>query len=345
MRLFAFLLFSLTLGAQAPVIQLTFDSSEAEAALAIVALHAAGKPVSDEAWARLQDAEPYRRLHAREAAMKRAFSDEDFRGFLRSPDLAAKAPALQSTLEAWRKVDLASLAARITPYLPAGATIRASVYPMVKPRTNTFVWEVRTRPAVFLYLDPALSAAEFENTVAHELHHLGFSSFADAQEARLRDLPEAPRKAAEWMGALGEGFAMLAAAGGPGVHPHAASSAATRARWDADLAQHNANLRKVEAFFLGILQNRFATPEALQEAGFSFFGEQGPWYTVGYRMAVLVERHQGRAALLACMVDPRKLLAAYNAAAKAEHARGGEPLALWSESLIAAVDPPERQSP
>jgi len=40
---------------------------------------------------------------------------------------------------------------------------------------------------------------------------------------------------ASWIGAFGEGFAMLAAAGGPAIHPHAVSSPEERARWDKDV--------------------------------------------------------------------------------------------------------------
>ncbi len=339
MRVPAALLLPLALHAQDGRIQLAFDPSEAEAALAIVELHAAGKPVPEAAWARLFASEPYRRLKLREAGLKRDFTDAEFRAFVLSPELAAKAPALRATLEAWKRAPLEASARRVLPYLPAQATVRAVVYPMVKPRDNTFVFDVRTRPTLFLYLDPAVGAAEFENTVAHEMHHFGFSSLADAQDARLKALPERARTAAEWMGAFGEGFAMLAAAGGPDAHPHAASSPATRARWDADVARHNANLKDLEAFFLGILQGGGA-PEAIRTAAMGFYGEQGPWYTVGWRMAVLVERHRGRATLIACMQDPRTILAAYNAAARAENAKGGETLALWSDALVAAVDPP-----
>ena len=50
------------------------------------------------------------------------------------------------------------------------------------------------------------------------------------------------------IGAFGEGFAMLAAAGGPDVHPHAVSSPEERARWDKDMLNFNDDLKKVECF-------------------------------------------------------------------------------------------------
>jgi hypothetical protein len=51
------------------------------------------------------------------------------------------------------------------------------------------------------------------------------------------------------IGAFGEGFAVLAAAGGPDVHPHAVSSPDERARWDKDMLNFNEDLKKVETFF------------------------------------------------------------------------------------------------
>jgi hypothetical protein len=49
-----------------------------------------------------------------------------------------------------------------------------------------------------------------------------------------------------WIGGFGEGFAMLAAAGGPDVHPHAVSASDERARWDKDVANFNDDLKNVQ---------------------------------------------------------------------------------------------------
>jgi hypothetical protein len=67
---------------------------------------------------------------------------------------------------------------------------------------------------------------------------------------------------------------------------------------------------------------------------YSFFGVQGPWYTVGWKMAVTIERHFGRARLIACMLDPRQVLAVYNQAAAEQDRAGGEQLPLWSPELL-----------
>jgi hypothetical protein len=137
------------------------------------------------------------------------------------------------------------------------------------------------------------------------------------------------------MGAFGEGMAMLAAAGGPDIHPHAHSSAEDRARWDRDVAHFARDLRTVEQFFLDVVEGRLEGEDAIREKGFTFFGVQGPWYTVGWKMATLVEQTYGRAALVDCMLDPRRLLATYNAAVRT--GQFGTGLPPWSERLLSAV--------
>jgi hypothetical protein len=321
-------------------VALRFDPSEAEAVLAIVEARRAGRIVTEDDWRRLFSSRPYVRLAQREAAMHRRFTDDDFRRFVVSAPLLARADSLRRALDAWARNDLAASAARVLAYLPDSARIRADVYPMIKPVTNSFVFEPSTDAAIFLYLDPAETAAQFDNTVAHELHHIGFSSISAIQEARFKDLATRARKAVDWMGAFGEGFAMLAAAGGPDVHPHASSPPAERARWDRDMTHFDRDLRTLSRFFLDVLDGRLATDDAIQARAFTFFGVQGPWYTVGYRMAVVVERRYGRAALIECMVDPRQLLARYNAATEASNRAGGQRRARWPARLLERIGAP-----
>lgn len=329
--------------AQAPAaaserVRLRFGTSEAEAVLAILSKRKANQPVSDADWQRLFATEPYLRLKKREASFHREFTDADFQKFVLSDDLAARAPDLEKTLAEWKQADLSAAAARALAYLPDDAVIHAKVFPVIKPQINSFVFEVGTDPTIFLYLDPKLTQAQFENTVAHELHHIGYSSIDARVEAKLKDLSPDARAAVEWAGAFGEGFAMLAAAGGPDVHPHAVSQQEERARWDHDMADFNQNLKAVDKFLLDVAQGRLKTQEERAKVGYSFFGVQGPWYTVGWKMSVVIEKRYGRARLIECMTDPRELLATYNQAA-AEHNRAHphDPLALWSPELLQAI--------
>lgn len=318
-----------------PRVDVRLVTDEADAVLAILAARGRGEAIGQPAWTRLYGSEGYRRLARREAAMKRPFTDEDFREFVLTGELLERAPDLARTLENWRRVDVSSAARRAQAYLSDRAVIRATIYPVIKPRENSFVFELKTDPAIFLYLDPSISAAQFENTLAHELHHVGFASVErPAGEA----LPEGARLVVKWAGAFGEGLAMLAAAGGPDVHPHLTSASDDRARWNRDVARFDEHLREVESFFLAVLDGRLSEEETNARA-LAFFGEQGPWYTVGWKMAVTIERAYGRAAVVEAFADGGRLLATYNRAAAEHNRRTGAKLALWAPELVTRVAP------
>lgn len=130
---------------------------------------------------------------------------------------------------------------------------------------------------------------------------------------------------------------MLAAAGGPNVHPHAASKPRDRERWDRDMADFAKNQKELDGFFLKLLNGKLSGEQVNQQA-FSYFGVQGPWYTVGYKMAVTIESIYGRERLIQVMCDPAMLFPVFNAAARELARRGGEQLPLWSADLVRAVD-------
>jgi hypothetical protein len=346
--LLAALLLSMTTVVQATPagttrVQLTLDTSEADQVLGILAARAAGKTIDDAQWQKLFATEPYVRLKQREADIaerykdRNALTDDEFKKFVLSDSLLARTGELRSTLERWKNANLQAAGENVLQYLPATAVIHAKVYPVIKPRSNSFVWETATNPTIFLYLDPDISAAEFTNTVTHELHHIGLASAQAEYEKRIEALPERAKTVAEWTGAFGEGLAMLAAAGGPGVHPHATSKEEDRARWDHDMANFNNDLLEVNSFFLDILHGKFASQDAITQKASSYYGVQGPWYTVGYKMAVMVEKRYGRDTLIQTMLDPRKLLLLYNQAAQEQNANGKEKLPLWSDEILKAV--------
>jgi hypothetical protein len=318
-------------------IQLKLNPDEAEAVLAILDKQAARNALTDSDWQHLFLTEPYIRLKKREAAMHRDFTDDDFKKFVLSPELAAKATVLRHTLDAWRRADLIASARRVLAYLPDQAHISAKVFPVIKPVTNSFVFETDTDPTIFLYLDPEESAAKFENTVAHELHHIRYASIKSLAEEKQKDLPPNVKPAVDWMGAFGEGFAMLAAAGDPDADPHAASSPEEHARWEHDMANFNQDVGSLQDFFLDVMNQRLVGKDKINEKAYTFFGVQGPWYTVGYKMAVIVEKRYGRKRLIECMLDPRELLATYNRAAAALNTGAQEKLALWSPELMQKI--------
>jgi hypothetical protein len=313
-------------------------TDEAEAVLSILAKKKANEAITESDWQRVFQSEGYVRLKKRETSMQRSFEDADFKTFVLSDQLAERAAALSETLSRWRQADVTRSARLALAYLPKQAQIQARIYPVIKPRENSFVFEVKEDPAIFLYLDPAVSRDKFENTLAHELHHIGYGSTCPAEniEKEMDTLAPNVKTVLTWIGGFGEGLAMLAAAGGPDIHPHAVSSSEERARWDRDVGNFNRDLKSVEKFFLDVLDGKL-NDEQTQKTGFSFFGTQGPWYTVGWKMSVLIEKTYGRAKLIECFCDQRKLLSTYNEAAAKHNRRSREPLALWSKSIISRV--------
>lgn len=281
---------------------------------------------SDSLWDRVRAQRAYRRLHDRERGIGRAFTDSAFRAFLDRDVSVDRAAALRATLTAWEAADLAAAEARARAYLTPGATIRATVHVMIKPRPNSFVFDLGGDPAIMLYLDPAMTEAQFANVVTHELHHIGYGS------ACAERPPMGNAAVRRWLSAFGEGWAMLAAAGGPDVHPHAVSADSTRAVWDRDLAMAASDMPRLERFFLELLDGGL-DEQAASARGMGFFAErpQGPWYTVGWLMTSTVERAEGRAALLEVLCDPVALIERYQRAAQ----RTGAP--RWSQTFVARL--------
>jgi Putative zinc dependent peptidase (DUF5700) len=328
-------------GTTAPLSNLNVQmvTDEADVVLVILMEREGGKQIPKEDWQHLFSSEGYLRLKKREESMKRSFSDADFEKFILSADLVAKAPQLRDTLERWKQADISGAGQRALAYLPLNAQIRAKIYPVIKPRTNSFVFEPDTDPAIFLYLNPDESKDRFENIVAHELHHIGYANACPALPfgAGGNQTDKSVATVLQWIGAFGEGWAMLAAAGGPDVHPHQFSSQADRERWDGDIARMPQDLQEVQSFFLDVLNQKFKTDDEIQQKAFSFFGVQGPWYTVGWQMAVTIEREFGRPALINCICDRKRFLVKYNEAATRWNQSSAEKLPLWSADFLSRI--------
>jgi hypothetical protein len=276
----------------------------------------------------------YQHLKDEEAAMGRPFTDEDFKKFLLSPATLAKLPEWEKALAEVKQSDISAIGAGVLAWLPPGASIHARVFPEIKPNQNSFVWTMPgSDPTIFLYLEQQ-TRAQFENTVAHECHHIGLESLHDRQDAIRAKLPENVKLAVKWMSAFGEGEAMLAAAGSVDRHPHWEDDAIARARWDGDLMHFNTDVGALQQFFTEILDGKLHGDDEVMKRAAPFWGDaQGAWYTAGYEMAALVEREYGRPAYLECLIDPRKLLVLYNQIAGRANAKGGR-MATWSPDFL-----------
>ncbi len=316
-------------------VELTLDASEAEQSLLILHKQQAHQAVTDADWQKLFATVPYQWLKAREAGMHREFSDEDFRKFLQAPETLARTAEWTQTLAGMERADMTGIGKRVLAWLPPRAVIQARVFPLIKPKTNSFVWRsAQGEPAIFVYLEKQ-TQAQFETIVAHECHHIGLFGLDAQQQKVLAGMPENVKQATQWMGAFGEGEAVLAAAGSTEQRPHWEDDAAARARWDSDMMHFNQDLATLTQFFNDVLDGKLKG-DAIREKASTFFGYQGPWYTVGYEMAALVEKRFGREAFTDCLLDPRLLLVRYNQVAT-EANRNGAALALWPESLLERI--------
>jgi len=308
-------------------------TDEAQAVVRILDGRAKGNSVSSRNWRRLFSSEGYLRLKRREAAVGRAFSDSTFREFVLSDTLLVRRDSLKLTLDRWRHADIRGAAHRALAYLPHGTILSARMYLVIKPLTNSFVFSGDSlQPGLFLYLNPDAGADRFTNTLTHELHHIGLAA-ACRPPAGL-----APARAAalRWLGGFGEGLAMLAAAGGPDVHPHATSSTATRIEWDDHVAAAEEHLSDFELFYGRILDGQLADDDSIFKAAAPFYGAQGPFYTVGWLMWSTIERELGRARVASLACDPVGFLRTYNALAARRDA-AGDRLPLWSGIFLARL--------
>jgi len=321
-----------------PAVQLTLDTSEAEQALRILDKQAAHQSITSDDWQRLFATVPYQWLKARETSVGRAFTDGDFEHYLLSPETLARRSEWEETLAVLKQANMTALGTGVLAWLPPGAVIHARVFPEIKPVHNSFVWSKKGEgPAIFLYLERQ-SRDKFENTVAHECHHIGLESLDKQQEAIQARLPPNVKRALNWMTAFGEGEAMLAAAGSSDRHPHWEDDGEARARWDGDMMHFNADLQSIEQLLMDILDGTLTSDEEIQKRAAPFWGDvQGAWYTVGYEMAALVEKQYGRQAFDQCLLDLRKLLTMYNQIAERANAKGAT-LATWSPQLLAKLD-------
>ncbi|HEX8287513.1 MAG TPA: DUF5700 domain-containing putative Zn-dependent protease [Pyrinomonadaceae bacterium] len=325
---------SLAKGASDTRVNIQIVSDEADAVLKILEKGEKGEKIIEADWQNVFQSEGYIRLKKREHSMSRSFEDADFKTFALSDDLFKRRQDLAATLAKWKETDANHAGEMALAYLPQNAQIRAKVYPVIKPKDNSFVFEVRENPAIFLYLDPQVTKEQFENTLAHELHHIGFGSACPTQktEEEIKQLSPNMQKVLKWTGAFGEGFAVLAAAGGADVHPHKFSPPEEKTRWDKDVANFNSDLKTVEKFFLDLADGKLSEDAEIQQVR-SFYGEQGAWYTVGWQMAVVIEKTFGREKLIEIMCDQRKLLQTYNKAIQEYNRRNKTQLASWSKEL------------
>jgi hypothetical protein len=318
---------------------LALNLDQARATLDLLAQRATGHTVPDTAWTAIFATEGHRRVMERERGMDahfgldRGINEASFRAWAES-DLALDSLAeRRMALDAWVRVDLDAAAALALAYLPAEARLRGTIYPLVREQRNSFIWDTDTdHPAIFMAVQPGLGPAALQHILAHEFHHIGAVS-ACAGRQRL-DGPAEAREVLRWLGGFGEGLAVLAAAGGVGrpTHPHDPPD--VREAWAVRLDSLATDMAALDAFFRAILAGE-VTGEEAGRRGFEFINRpgapQGAFYSVGWHMAVTVERAFGRAAVIEAVCEPARLLLRYE---EAVDSGAWSSLPSWSPALM-----------
>lgn len=311
---------------------------EADAAIAILEKRSRGEALTDGDWLRLAESEGYVRLKRRQESFGAEDFDQRFRAFLTSDETLERLDGLREALVKWRSIDAGSAGARAQAYLPPGSRIRATIYPVIKRTPNSFVFELGSDPAIFMYVDPERTPMHLENTLAHELHHVGSATCPDPDG--LDSLAPGAQRVVSWLSAFGEGMAVLAAAGGPDVHPHATSPPELWSIWERDIGEFAADLMRIQGFFQEVLAGHGTIDEQRAKL-FSFINTEevpaGGFYTVGWKMAALVERVRGREVVVRAVCDPRVLLTTYNEIAASIPRSDAEPLPLWGQEFLAEI--------
>jgi hypothetical protein len=328
-----------------PVTNVRLDLDQAEAALNLLEARHRGETITEEAWQHLFTTDGFIRVLEREAAidkmldLDRGYSEGSFREWAESDEALDDIDGRRRTLTNWTKIDVQLAGEKAMRYLPPDASLQATIYPIVRKQMNSFVWDLSGDPAIFLAVGDDVSAEEMANTLAHELHHVGLAGVcadkrSDEKDARLV-------AAQGWLSGFGEGLAVLAAAGGPSGATHARDQDELLIAWHNRVDSVEADMRTIESFLMGVRDGSIDEEEA-QKRGMAFINSenipQGPFYTLGWFMAVSVEKELGRASVIESTCDHRKLISNYQRSATVANTRdSSQVFPLWSEAFLEAL--------
>ena len=319
----------------------TIIMDEANAALAILEERQSTQRVKEASWDRLWATEGFNRLDIRQNHYGDDGSRERIRQYLLSEESLKQFAALRKAVADWEKVDLDGTAKRAEAYLPEGQSVAAKIYPVIKKKSNSFVFEVSTNPAIFMHLDGKKSTDRIEDILAHEFHHVGLVGCSNPKD--YESLSKPVQNTLKWMGTFGEGQAMLASAGGPEMHPARRTPASEWMTWERDVANFNRDVKRIEAFFWSVAKDELSDEEQRSQ-WFSFVNAgdvpQGAFYTVGWKMAATIERFRSRGYLVDILCDPRSFMEAYNEIVADYSLEDGDGLAQWDPALLRFLKEP-----
>lgn len=288
--------------------------------------------INDNDWDNLFASESYKILVERNKMLKINLTDTDFKDCVMKLLSEENLQRYKNVLQTVKSIDLQACAGRALKYLPVNATIFTTVHLVVLPQPNYFIYCTKTTSAVFISLSVGLPLDDIENILVHELHHIGFLSI-ELQNNYYSGFATSHMYALRLLGYFREGIALLAAAGSAHNHPIPSSNPDLRLLWDNSINDSINAHKKIEDIFNEIFKGNI-THEELDAKSLSFCHILGPWYTLGWLMAVTVECQFGINKLNECMQDLRLLLLYYNYAVELNSVHFNSKYPLWSTDLL-----------
>lgn len=316
---------------------LNLIEDEIKAVLNILYKRKQGENTEKLDWKRLFSSDGFKLLKQREEDMGNQLKKKAFKDFLLNEIEPEGYDQFQNAYQNLKDINFNKIINKTKRYLPDQAIINTDIIPVIKPASNSFVHNIDNKLVLFLYLKPSISKKELTNKLIHELHHIGLDDIY--QKSDYTHLPKPVQRMIEWTNAFGEGFAMLAAAGSPAVHPNRFDEQ-LKERWDENISNFNRDFKEIEKFLLDILNKNFSNQKDLYDKGFQLMtnnGGQGSWYTVGYKIAVVIEKMTDKKVLTDCMKDFTKLYLTYNKLVVQYNKKYKEKLPQFSEKIIGSL--------
>jgi hypothetical protein len=324
----ALVLYLYPICADAQNLQVRIDLSEAEAMLSAAnALRDNGPIAAAQLESVLQTPA------GKHLTKTQALTAENIQRYVTSAEFSAQTSAFQSSLREWHTASRQQIEHRLGEYLPPEGQLSLTVVVVLAPGfTDAEFDTISNAPRVLVPLLPYMPHMRVETYADEQVYLLASAITTKSLQLHYDQMTDSVRLAVEYITEFRRGIALLAGAGGPGLHICSTCPRAERQQWDNDLVAFSTDLQALDKLLLATALTADIEGQRSQLDSVGVV----PWQVVGYRMADIIERHYGRKVVPNLLRNPRMLLELYNLAAADDNASGtfDEPLPLWSPELM-----------
>jgi hypothetical protein len=315
--------------ANAQDLQVHIDLSEAEAMLSAAKASRDNNQIGN---AQLESI--LRTSAAKHLSGTHTLTADSIKRYAADTEISTQIDELQFSLREWRIASLQQIEHRVGQYLPSEGQISLTVIVVLAPGFTVAEFDTASiPPRVFVPLLPSMFHMRIETYVGEQVYLLASAIPAKALHPHYDQMTDSVRLAVGYTTEFRRGIALLAGDGSIGLHICATCPLAERQQWDNNLAEFSKDLLVLDKLLLTTalaesdIEGQRLKLDAIDAV---------QWQVVGYRMAVMIERHYGRKVVPNLVRDPRMLLELYNLAAAEDNANGlsDQPLPLWSHELI-----------